>query len=135
MTGRRSQSEPLATFEMTVSTEQVERFFEAVAWQLPERPAAPPTLATIFRQGEFEALKTMGVAMHKILHGEQKYRFLKDLAPGQPVRGTTFLNSEFEKTGGKGGAMKFYVVQTNLADASGETCVECVSTIIARGLK
>ncbi|MBI3544586.1 MAG: MaoC family dehydratase N-terminal domain-containing protein [Deltaproteobacteria bacterium] len=124
-------TEPIATFEHEVPASQAGRFFDAVAWQLPTRPASPPTLATTFRHGEFAALQKLGVALQNVLHGEQKYRFHGELKSGTRYRGETFVNSHYAKSGGSG-TMNFYVFQTNLKDGAGALAVECVTTIIVR---
>lgn len=124
-------TEPLAVFEASVTAEQVAGFFAAVGWQLPLKPAAPPTLATVFREGEREAIKKLNVPLQNILHGEQKYRFHCDLMPGQSYRGETFISSQYEKKG-KAMTMRFFVFQTNLKDAQGTLCVESLTTIIVR---
>ncbi len=124
-------TEPAATFTLSVPAEQAQRFFDAVAWQLPTRPQAPPTLATLFREGEYKALQNLQTSLEQILHGEQRYRFIKELLPDTTYQGETFINSHYEKSG-KAGTMHFYVLQTNLKDDDGETCAECFSTIIVR---
>ncbi len=121
-------SEPIATFTATISAENVAAFFNAVGWAQPVRPACPPTLATMFREGEFKALQEMKIPLQRVLHGEQKYRFLKELSPGATYSGKTFLNNQTEKAG-----MGFYVFQTNIEDAGGDVCIECLTTIIVRG--
>lgn len=125
-------TEPIGEFELRIPAAQAERFFGAVAWQLPSRPASPPTLATAFRRGEFLALQKLGISLQSVLHGEQKYRFVKNLLPDQLYKGETFISSHYEKSGASG-TMNFYVFQTNLKNSAGELCVECLSTIIARG--
>lgn len=124
-------TEPLAVFEFSFTADQAERFFAAVGWQLGTRPLVPPTLATMFRQGEREAIVKLGVPLEHILHGEQKYRFHNDLVPGHDYRGETFISSQYER---KGGAMimRFFVFQTNLRDKGGNLCVEGLTTIIVR---
>jgi hypothetical protein len=122
--------EPIATFEMTIPAARAGKFFAAVGWGLARRPAMPPTLATIFREGEFVALHKVGLSLKNILHGEQKYRTLRDLVPERRYRCTTTIKSQHEKAG-KGGTMYFYVLETDIADDDG-VCVECLTTIIAR---
>lgn len=129
---RLDASEPITTFEASIPKERIDAFFKAVDWSLAAKPVMPPTLATAFRQGEFEAFNKLGVPLQKILHGEQKYKFVTDLVPGAVYRGQTFLTSQYEKSSGKG-SMTFYVFQTNLLDSGGNVCVECCTTIIARG--
>lgn len=128
---RMNTSEPVATFEASLPAERVDKFFKAVDWKQNALPVMPPTLATAFRQGEFAALQKLGIPLQKVLHGEQKYKFIKDLEPNKIYRGETYLASQFEKSGGSG-TMTFYVFQTNLIDSMGSSCVECCTTIIAR---
>ena len=119
------------TFELSLSKNDFERFFNAVEWSLPELPPCPPTIATIFRDGEFEILRQLNIPLKKVLHGEQKYRFYSDLKPDTKYRGETFLENLVEKN-----KMSFFVLQTNLIDEeTGKATIECTSTIIARGLK
>ncbi|MBI3555913.1 MAG: MaoC family dehydratase N-terminal domain-containing protein [Deltaproteobacteria bacterium] len=125
-------TEPTATFTLKVPAAQASLFFDAVAWQLPARPPAPPTLATAFREGEFLAMQKLNASIERVLHGEQRYRFLKDLMPDTTYQGETYVNSHYEKSG-KSGTMHFYVLQTNIKNSDGEKCVECFTTIIVRG--
>lgn len=129
---RLDASEPITTFEASISNDRVDSFFKAVDWTLTNKPVMPPTLATAFRKGEFEAFNKLNIPLQNILHGEQKYKFVTDLVPGAVYHGQTFLTSQYEKSGGKG-SMTFYVFQTNLLDSNGNICVECCTTVIARG--
>jgi hypothetical protein len=133
--GRNNNShEILAEFEVSVPKSQADAFYKATNWQLPTRPAIPPTLATVFREGEFESLRKMGITVDRVLHGEQRYRFLKDLETDTKYRGETFLASKHEKSGSSG-TLTFYAFQTNLTAVSGEISVECLSTIVVRTSK
>ncbi|MEW6057976.1 MAG: MaoC family dehydratase N-terminal domain-containing protein [Bdellovibrionota bacterium] len=132
MTTQLDPTDPIAIFEASVPFAQAKLFFEATDWSQDFRPLAPPTLATIFRNGEFEALKKLNIPLQKVLHGEQKYKFIKELRPDQTYRGETFVASQIEKSGGSG-KMSIYVFQTNLIDQDSEVCVECSSTIIVKG--
>src|SRR4051794_38239189 len=102
MSARINSTEPMAQFEVSIPQDQIDCFFPAVAWQTPGRPMTPPTLATVFREGEFQALQKLAIPLQKVLHGEQKYRFKKDLRAGVKYDCTTHLNSHFEKTTGTG---------------------------------
>lgn len=124
-------NEPLSKFETLFSAQQSENFFRAVSWQLASRPGSPPTIATIFRRGEFEALQSLGITLEKVLHAEQKYKFYSELAADVEYRGETFINSLHEKSSVRG-RMSFYVFQTNLLDPSGHLCIECLSTVVVR---
>jgi len=124
---------PLSKFELSISPDQMENFFQAVQWRLPDRPQMPPTLATVFRKGEFDVMATMGIALQKVLHAEQEYRFHKALEPGKVYTGTTSVKHSYEKQGTKNAMnMKFYILQTALKDEKGNLCVESLTTIVVR---
>ena len=115
----------MSEFELTLPAARVEAFFNAVGWAQPRRPSMPPTLATCFRHGEFEAFQKLGVPLPTVLHGEQSYTLLRDIEADKPYRGATSLIQSYERAGKEGMVMKFYVLQTDLFDATtGEKCVE-----------
>jgi len=128
---RAKGSEAIATFELTYPAAMVEKFFQAVAWRQPTRPAVPPTLATVFREGDFVALKKLGVPLERVLHAEQEYRFHAPLEADVKYKGETFLKSQLEKQGSSG-TTRFYVLQTNLLNAGGKLQAECLTTIVVR---
>lgn len=118
-------------FDVTISNETVQNFFTATAWSLSTKPSTPPTLATNFRYGEFEVLKKLGISLQKVLHGEQKYRFVIDLHPVTLYKCKTFIANFHEKSGSKG-SLAFYQIQTDINDEHGNLCVECTSTLVVR---
>ena len=89
-----------------------------------------PALPTYFRDGEFMAFKALGIELASVLHGEQKYEYVKPLLAEIKYQGETSLVQFYEKSG-KGSSMKFYVFRTELR-ASEELHVACESTIIVR---
>lgn len=123
--------EAMATFERDYPSNLVEKFFTAVAWRQPLRPEAPPTLATAFRDGDFEAMRKLGIPLEKVLHAEQEFRFHAPVEPGIKYRGETFLKSQLEKQGSSG-AIRFYVFQTNLIAPDGKVRAESLTTIIVK---
>jgi hypothetical protein len=116
-------------FEFPVSGDRIEKFFQATAWQLPHRPSVPPTLATVFRQGEFELFQKIGIPLNRVLHAEQKYKFHKDLFAGATYVCSTGLESQYEKKG-----LRFFVLRTDIKEPSGgATCIESFTTIVVKG--
>lgn len=95
-----AQSEPIEFEWNALTAEQVANFEAATHSQHTAR--RPPTLATLFRWGEFKWLERMQVDMRRLLHTEQEYRFLTpdgSLPLGKPFHITTRLAEVKEKRG------------------------------------
>lgn len=88
-----------------------------------------PTFLTSFRQGEFELFEKIGLSLTEVLHAEQEYEYLADVAPGMKLAVTTEVEKEFSKEG-KQGALKFFVFKTSFEDANAQTEE---SALMARG--
>lgn len=82
-------------FYETVTLEQMVTFAKAVG--LPETQIAPPTFMTVFRQGEFELLRLIGVQLSQILHAEQEYEYIQNLSVGDQIRIDSKLSHVAEK--------------------------------------
>ncbi len=132
----------LFQFEWSFTQEQAALFFKAVSWQLPDRLGVPPTIATVFRKGEFEILNLLQIPLKQVLHGEQEYIFHKNLEPNKIYRCETILKNQHEKQGSSG-KLRFLVFSTKVcaepellrdvkATETNESYVECVTNIIVR---
>lgn len=119
-------------FSLSISKERMNRFFDATAWPHAPRPNSHPTIATCFRQGEFELLKTLGINLKNVLHGEQSYKYHKTIQADIEYSGQTEL-AQFHEKNGASGVMRFYVFKTTLVNTNTkELAMECLSTIIYR---
>ena len=120
------------TFEATFDQKQVDQFFSSVHWSLLFKPAVPPTFLTIFRKGEFELLLKLEIPVKKVLHGEQSYRFYKDLKTNTNYKGTTTVLQNIEKKS-KSILMRILVLETKIFEKeSSILCATCESTLIVK---
>lgn len=118
-------------FEIDIPKDQVERFFSAVGWTLNTKPVSPPTLATVFRKGEFELLKKLKIPLGKVLHGEQQYTFHKPLLGGAKYQAKSWLHQHHEKKS-PAGTLGFYVFRTSIFDSHKNLLVESDTNIVVR---
>jgi hypothetical protein len=72
---------------------------------------AVPTIFTLFREGEFELLKSFGIELKQVLHAEQEYRIEAPLSYGEEIRYATTLSAVAEKKG-KDAHLAFLVFET-----------------------
>ena len=98
-------------FYETVTSEQIVAFAKAVG--LPETQIAPPTFMTVFRRGEFELLRLIGVDLSHILHAEQEYEYIQDLSAGDQIRIESKLSHVAEKQTSSVD-MKFLTFETSI---------------------
>lgn len=76
-----------------------------------------PTIFTIFREGEFEVLNTLGIQLPQVLHAEQEYEIFHALHADEEISYQTTLSSVVEKKG-KGTDMAFMVFETDFVRTS-----------------
>jgi acyl dehydratase len=96
-------------------------------------PIVPPTFvqaSSFWRPVDPAAPKR---DMRRVLHGEQEFEYLHPIYVGDVLTVTTAKVSEFEKTGRRGGTMKFTVYETTYTNQDGQACVKARSTTIETG--
>ncbi len=86
----------------------------------------PPTFPTIYRWGEFEWLKRLGLDLRNLLHTEQEYEYLAPLVVGERPRITTVLKQQRVKAG-----MTFLVLESGI-ECGGRLAVRVISHFVIR---
>jgi hypothetical protein len=120
------------SFETSFDQNQVDRFFSSVDWSIGFKPSVPPTFLTIFRKGEFELLLKLEIPVKKVLHGEQSYRFFKDLKVDTIYKGTTSILQHIEKKT-RSTLMRILILETKIFENdSSILCAVCESTLIVK---
>jgi acyl dehydratase len=71
----------------------------------------------------------MGFDLHRVLHGEQSFRYHRMLYAGDTVTLVTRTSDIYEK---KGGALEFIVLDTSAVNQHGELCVEMRSVLVVK---
>ena len=66
-----------------ISAERIQAFGQAIGLGR-ESTATPPTFLTLFRHGEFDLLKKIGVDLARVLHAEQEYDYENEIQAGRP---------------------------------------------------
>lgn len=94
-----------------VTEDRLKEFCAAVGGRY--RGEAPPTFMTVLRDGEFELFKEMGIPLKSVLHGDQEFRYLRPIRPGDRIEYQTVVSKAFEKQGSSG-LMRFIVFETEL---------------------
>lgn len=94
----------------------------------------PPTflMASSFWQ-DSESAPSANLDIRRILHGEQEFQFVKPILVGDTLSGVTRVVDVYEKEGGRGGRMKFVVLETEYTNQKGEKVAVSRSTVIETG--
>jgi MaoC dehydratase-like protein len=130
------QSEP---FELIVEHGKVREFARATraehaSYHEDPAPAIPPTFLAVaahWAPHERALLERIPGEPRRRLHGEQELTF-----PGPPPRagarlsGQTHVEAAYEREGGRGGRLRFYVLATEYRDAAGATVAVSRTTVI-----
>jgi hypothetical protein len=89
--------------------------------RIPAAPAAEPgTRATRPEIGE-------GGPVARILHGEQRFEYHRELRPGMRLVVTTRPGKSWEKEGRRGGRLRFSEIVSEYRDESGELVLTATS--------
>ena len=78
-----------------ITAERIRAFAKAVGSS--DHTQAPPTLMTVFRQGEFDLFGQLGVDLAQILHTEQEYEYFHPIHAGDMIRFESALIQVLEK--------------------------------------
>lgn len=95
-----------------IGRDRAKFFREAIASEYSS--AFLPTLATLFRDSEFQWLDRLEVDWHKLLHAEQQYEYASDLPLDKELRiASTLKQVRSRKTGG--GSLTFVELETRIS--------------------
>jgi hypothetical protein len=125
--GKRSETK---TFRVT--EERLKQFCAAV--NTPYEGEAPPTFMTVFRDSEFKVFSDFGIALSRVLHADQEYRYTGKILPGDELEFDTVLSRAIEKQLSTGTSM-FMVYETEIRARRGGNVVpvgQSKTTVIVR---
>jgi len=128
-----------APFKMIVERGKIREFARATKSTNPDylkadNPVAPTTFlvtSAFWRDAPVRQAGASGAGYERLLHGAQEFIFF-----GEPPRAGTVLNvqtrpgPDYEKTGRRGGVMKFREQVTEYRDQEGTLVAEAHGTII-----
>jgi hypothetical protein len=126
-------------FDMPLEWGKIGEFARATGSSNPayDGPGAviPPTFLTTARlvwEPEADSpLASLGLDMHRVLHGEEEYVFAGALpAAGQTLTVSSRLVERYEKEGRRGGRMRFARIVSEFRDALGNVVAEQRSTVV-----
>lgn len=128
-----------ASYELPIERGAIRAFAAAiksrdVAYDGP-RAIIPPTFLTTARlrwepPGD-NPFDTVGFDRRRLLHAQEEYRFHGPLpAAGETLTATARLVEQYERTGKRGGRLRFAVVQTDYHDAQGALRAEQRTTAV-----
>ena len=135
-----SEEGPTGTpFEMTIELGKIREFAAATKSKNPEyvdrdNPVSPATFlvtSTFWQDPDSPAVGAGFTSYDRVLHGAQEFIFF-----GEPPRVGTVLTVQskpgaaYEKTGRRGGAMKFQELVSEYRDQSGTLVAESRGTVI-----
>lgn len=92
-----ASQEPIAFDWPAFTVDAITAFEKATGSQFTQM--APPTMATLFRWGEFRWLDRLNVDMRHLLHTEQRYEYVSPIQVGQSHRVVTELGELRERRG------------------------------------
>lgn len=118
-----------ATAPYEVSRAKIDEFVAAIGDDAPS--AAPPTFPTVVTFQAMQAFLAdpgVGIELHRIVHGDQRFVHLRPLRPGDVV--TTRLTVESIRA--MGGA-DIIGTRSEIVDASGELVCTAYATLFHRG--
>jgi acyl-CoA thioesterase FadM len=118
-----------------ITAERIGAFLKAIG--ASESSKAPPTFMTVFRRGEFDLLKSIGVDLAQILHTEQEYEYFHEICAGDQIRFESVLAHVLEKQSSSVD-LQFLTFATDvvLEKASGEVLAgQSQTTVVIRNQK
>jgi len=92
---------------------------------------APPTFPTVLQittSGQAVVDPELGLDYSRVVHGEQRYDWRRPIVVGDVLTTTPRIADIFAKR-----SNEFLVIESEVADADGETVVVARSTLISRG--
>jgi acyl dehydratase len=92
---------------------------------------APPTFVTVMQilaSAQVVLDAELGLDYSRVVHGEQEYRWRRPVRVGDVLSATPRIADIYTK-----GPLEFLVVESEIADASGETVVTARTTLLSRG--
>ena len=125
----------LDTYRMRVEAGKVAEFAYAVGDHRPDaadRPAPVTFLATAMHWSRpFDALlDALGTDADHALHARQRYVLRRPLRAGDELSARTRHTRTYERTGRRGGALRFHVLRTDFADPAGEPVARAEATVV-----
>ena len=114
-----------------VSAEKIAEFCKALG--VPALNHAPPTFLTVFRRGEFELFKKLGLDLSNVLHAEQEYQYESALEAGDEVEFKTALIQVLEKQTPKA-SLQFLSFETEIHTEKGKIGKAITQVVIRRAL-
>ena len=77
----------------------------------------------------FENYEAVGASLPKMLHGNQQFKYYKDVVAGDSLTFESHVADIFDKKGGK---MEFLVEETKVTNQHGEHVADMITTLILR---
>ena len=106
----------------------------SIAYEGPDALIPPTFLITAGQWASAHNRVDVGFDRARLLHGEQEYVFHGQLPrAGQQVWATERIVDRYERTGRRGGAMRFAVIVTEFRDDAGVLVAEARATLVERG--
>ncbi len=113
-----------------VTEERVAEFAAATgtAWSGGPAPATFPIVVAFQAMLELMADPTVGIALHRVVHGEQRFRYTRPVVPGDVLTATLTV----ESVRSLGGA-DVIGTRSELQDAAGQHVVTAHAVLVHRG--
>lgn len=77
----------------------------------------------------------IGIDIRRELHGEHEFEFERPVRVGDRLTGVSTLEDVYQREGGRGGTMTFFVIETEYRDETDETVVTERLTVIETAAK
>lgn len=92
---------------------------------------APPTFVTVMQilaSAQVVLDGDLGLDYSRVVHGEQEYRWRRPVRVGDVLHAVPRIADVYAK-----GPLEFLVIESEIADSSGETVVTARTTLLSRG--
>ncbi len=113
-----------------VTDERVAEFAAAsgASWTGGPAPATFPIVVAFQAMLELMAEPSVGIALHRVIHGEQRFRYTRPVVPGDSLTATLTV----ESVRSLGGA-DVIGTRSELQDAAGQHVVTASAVLVHRG--
>jgi hypothetical protein len=119
-----------ATAPYTVSRERLEEFAAATGstYQGGPAPATFPIVVSFAAMSALMADPSVGIALHRVVHGEQRFVYSRPVVAGDELTATLTVDS-LRQIGGA----DILGTRSEIVDASGEPVCTAFATLVHRG--
>jgi hypothetical protein len=135
---RRDANLGTTMYDMQIEAGKLVEFARAVHAPIadadnPDVPMTPTFLSTashFWEPTDAETISALGFDRTRVLHGQESFTFFEPFSIGDTLRVATRLGDRYERTGRRGGRMRFATIIRSFHDLNGRIVAEQTTTLI-----